>query len=97
VTYSIDADGNDNQPEWGYCTTPDCTNAAYPIWLSGEYPDDPDLFLCDRHIGAEIARLREALRQAARMFTIIGARKIIADALGEGDIERTTHHRRSRL
>jgi len=43
---------------------------------------------------AEIARLEAALNQAARMFTIIGARRIIADALGDATIEDTVHHRR---
>lgn len=93
----MDVNGNDNQPEWGYCTDPGCTEAAFPIWLSGGFPDDPDLLLCETHIGAEIARLREALRHAARMFTIKGARKIVADALGEREIERITHQRRSGL
>lgn len=79
----MDVNGNDNEPEWGYCTAPDCREAAFPIWLSGEYPDDPDLLLCERHIGAEIARLRAALRQCARMFTIRGARQVVKDALGE--------------
>lgn len=32
---------------------------------------------------AEIARLTEALKHAARMFTIKGARRIVADALGK--------------
>jgi hypothetical protein len=60
----MDVNGNDNQPEWGWCNAPDCKNAASPIWLSGDYPDDPDLLLCDRHIGAEIARLRKTLEAA---------------------------------
>lgn len=60
----MDVHGNDNTPEWGFCTAPGCTNAAYPIWLSGEYPDDPDLLLCETHIGAEIARLRTLLDSA---------------------------------
>jgi hypothetical protein len=79
----MDVDGNDNQPEWGYCTAEDCQEAALPIWLEGGYPDDADLFLCQDHIGAEIARLRAALRQCAQMKTIRGARRIVSDALGE--------------
>lgn len=79
----MDVDGDDNEPEWGYCTAEGCTEAALPIWLSGDFPDDPDLFLCIKHIGAEIVRLTEALEQAARMKTIIGARRIVADALGK--------------
>lgn len=79
----MDVDGNDNSPEWGYCTAHGCKNAAFPIWYAGDYPDDPDLLLCEVHIGAEIARLREALRQCAQMFTIKGARKIVRDALGD--------------
>lgn len=37
----------------------------------------------NQRAATEIARLREAMRQAAQMFTIKGARKIIADAIGE--------------
>jgi hypothetical protein len=36
----------------------------------------------NRKAAIEIARLREALRQAGRMKTIIGARKIVEDAIG---------------
>jgi hypothetical protein len=79
----MDVDGNDNQPEWGYCTAEGCQEAALPIWLEGGCPDDADLFLCQDHIGTEIARLRAALRQCAQMKTIRGARRIVADALGE--------------
>jgi hypothetical protein len=50
----MDVDGNDNGPEWGYCTHPGCRHAAFPIWLSGDYPDDPDLFLCPTHIGSRM-------------------------------------------
>ena len=57
MTYSIDVNGNDNMPEWGYCTHPDCKEEAMPIWLSGAYPDDPDLYLCLTHIGMRIAEL----------------------------------------
>lgn len=149
----LDVNGNDNQPEWGYCHTEGCKEGAFPIWKSGAYPDDPDLLLCPKHLGeligsleadaaalreaiegileddsayvslddqrrrwsermkaaeaalsqgagaklldeiasshkanreaaVEIARLREAMRQAARMFTITGARKIIEQTIG---------------
>lgn len=149
----LDVNGYDNTPEWGWCHTEGCKEEAFPIWKSGEYPDDPDLLLCPRHIGllirqqeagaaalreaiegileddsayvslddqrrrwsermkaaqaalgqgagarlldeiasshkanrkaaVEIARLMAAMRQAARMFTIIGARKIIEQTIG---------------
>lgn len=68
MTYSIDVDGNDNQPEWGYCTYPGCTHAALPIWLSGSYPDDADLFLCEDHIGSKINALMVLLRTAVDMI-----------------------------
>jgi hypothetical protein len=54
MSYSIDVNGNDNQPEWGYCTVAGCKEAAFPIWFSGGEPDDPDLYLCPTHIGARI-------------------------------------------
>ena len=69
MMYSIDVNGNDNQPEWGYCTYPGCTHDALPIWLSGEYPDDADLFLCEQHIGSKINALVVILR------AIIGSQK----------------------
>jgi hypothetical protein len=50
----MDADGNDNTPEWGYCTYAGCREAATPIWLSGEYPDDPDVLRCPTHLGSLI-------------------------------------------
>jgi len=58
---SIDVNGNDNSPEWGWCQAEGCDETAYPIWESGGYPDDPDLLLCEKHIGETIARLRAAL------------------------------------
>lgn len=63
--YSIDVNGNDNTPEWGYCTVKGCEEEAFPIWTSGEYPDDPDLSLCPTHIGARLFELR-AVAEAAR-------------------------------
>lgn len=46
----MDVDGNDNMPEWGYCTHPGCTYAAIPCYLPGNLPpDDPDDFLCADH------------------------------------------------
>ncbi len=75
MSYSIDVNGNDNTPEWGYCTTQGCKEAAFPIWLSGGPPDDPDLLLCETHIGLHIAKL-ETQRKA---WTEIGA-KAEADA-----------------
>ena len=73
----MDVNGNDNQPEWGYCTANGCTEAAFPIWESGAYPDDPDLLLCETHIGAEIARLRDQAVKAETArdaWTEIGAK-----------------------
>lgn len=42
---------------------------------------------------AEITRLEDALRDAAQMFTIIGARKVIAAALNDSRIEASPHKR----
>lgn len=63
----MDVDGNDNSPEWGYCTYPGCREAALPIWLSGGYPSDPDLLRCDRHIGSLINAL-VILLKASRIY-----------------------------
>ena len=62
-TYSVDVNGNDNAPEWGFCTVQGCREAAYPIWYSGGFPDEPDLLFCDTHIGARIATLERALKE----------------------------------
>lgn len=64
MSYGLDVNGFDNQPEWGYCHAPGCTEAAYPIWLSGGPPDDPDLLLCDTHIGRHIAAQDSDLARA---------------------------------
>lgn len=69
----LDVNGNDNSPEWGYCTAEGCTEEAFPIWKSGAEPDDPDLLLCPKHIGELIGRLEA---DAAAL------RSIIADAVG---------------
>lgn len=62
----MDVHGNDNTPEWGYCRHPDgCREDALPLWLSGDFPDDPDLRLCQKHIGLHIARLEDLLGTAA--------------------------------
>lgn len=50
----MNVDGNDNTPEWGYCTQAGCGHAALPIWLSGDFPDDPDFLRCERHLGSLI-------------------------------------------
>lgn len=44
---------------------------------------------------AEIGRLSEVLRHAARMFTIMGARKVIAQALDDATVDRP-HRRKER-
>jgi hypothetical protein len=54
---SLDVNGNDNSPEWGWCRTEGCKEEAFPIWKTGDYPDDPDLLLCPKHIGELIADL----------------------------------------
>lgn len=66
---SIDVNGYDNTPEWGYCTTPGCKEEAFPIWKSGDYPDDPDLLLCPKHLGLLIGDLS---RQIGEQNTTIG-------------------------
>lgn len=53
----MDVNGNDNAPEWGYCTTPGCSEPAEPLWFSGGFPDDPDLLLCYKHIGMLVGSL----------------------------------------
>ena len=60
----------DNRPEWGWCKTEGCDQEAFPIWLSGDYPDEPDLLLCPKHIGA---RIRNAETEK-RAWTEIGAK-----------------------
>lgn len=46
----IDANGNDNTPEWGYCQTEGCKEPAIPCYLSGSGPpDEPDDLLCAEH------------------------------------------------
>ena len=67
---SIDVNGNDNRPEWGWCKTEGCKEEAFPIWLSGDWPDEPDLLLCPKHIGLHIASL-ETQRKA---WTELGAK-----------------------
>lgn len=48
----MDTDGNDNTPEWGYCTVEDCRYDAIPCYLPGSYPpDEPDDLLCADHCG----------------------------------------------
>lgn len=81
MSYSIDVNGNDNQPEWGYCTVPDCGEEAFPIWTSGEYPDDPDLYLCPTHIGARILELEKELTAARDV--VIAARRALDAPLFE--------------
>jgi len=74
---SIDVNGYDNSPEWGTCKAEDCKEDAFPIWLAGDYPDDPDLLLCPKHIGARILRAETA----QKAWTEIGARgQGVADA-----------------
>lgn len=51
----------DRGPEWGYCKVDGCDGEAFPLWLSGDYPDDPDLLLCPTHIGAHIAKAKTDL------------------------------------
>src|SRR3990167_764924 len=60
----MDADGNDNMPEWGYCEVPGCSEPALPLWYSGGFPDDADMKLCVDHIGKRMGALEEALRTA---------------------------------
>jgi hypothetical protein len=46
----MDVHGNDNTPEWGYCTKDGCEQAAMPFWLpDNEPPNDPDGFYCAEH------------------------------------------------
>lgn len=46
----IDADGNDNAPEWGNCNHEGCNSPAQPFWLpDSAYPNDPDGYYCEEH------------------------------------------------
>lgn len=46
----MDANGNDNTPEWGYCTVEGCAGEAIPCYLPGTMPpDEPDDCLCVDH------------------------------------------------
>jgi hypothetical protein len=47
----MDADGNDNTPEWGYCQAEKgCKEAAMPLYDIGTtYPNDPSMLLCPAH------------------------------------------------
>ena len=72
--------GNDSSPEWGPCMHVGCRHAAFPIWLSGEYPDVPDLLLCLDHIGS---RLNDAI-------VLLQACYLRLDALGSyGNMDAT--------
>lgn len=53
----MDVHGNDNTPEWGWCETEGCKEPALPLWFSGGFPDDADLFLCHDHIGKRMGAL----------------------------------------
>jgi len=46
----MDADGNDNRPEWGYCQQEGCKEPAIPCYLpDNEPPGEPDDLLCCEH------------------------------------------------
>jgi hypothetical protein len=56
------ADLIDNTPEWGYCTTEGCRQAALPIWFTDDNLGDPDLSLCHRHTGLLMKEMFDTLR-----------------------------------
>jgi hypothetical protein len=95
----MDADGNDNTPEWGYCEEAGCKMEALPLWFSGSFPDDADLFLCMEHIGRRMGALEGACRALVtacdtappmELMQHIGAACDLARAaLGEGGEEKT--------
>ena len=68
ISISIDVNGNDNQPEWGWCRAPECENEAMPIWFEGGPDGDPDLLLCPDCIGLEIVHLRSVIARVARQL-----------------------------
>jgi hypothetical protein len=84
----MDADGNDNTPEWGWCTCPGCKSAALPIWLSGAFPDDADFYLCERHIGAKMNALIVLLRTviASPRWLNIGSLDNVAEIRVDRDV-----------
>lgn len=65
----LDVNGCDNRPEWGYCKNDGCKEEAFPIWTRGDYPDDPDLLLCPKHIGELIDNLRADVAVALLPWT----------------------------
>lgn len=69
----MDVDGNDNSPEWGYCTHVGCRQEAFPIWLSGGYPDDPDLLLCPIHLGSRMNGAIVLLQACHRRLDELGS------------------------
>lgn len=69
----MDVDGNDNTPAWGYCTYPGCTHAAIPLWLSGGFPDDPDLRLCHTHIESRMNGALVLLRACYARLDALGS------------------------
>lgn len=83
----LDVNGYDNQPEWGYCHKEGCKEEAFPIWKSGDYPDDPDLLLCPKHIGLLIgdrdAKLRRAEADAGWLRGLVQRAITHLDSYGE--------------
>lgn len=55
-------------PEWGYCKIDNCKEPALPMWLGGDYPDEPDLFYCHKHTGMLIKILLGACEKAEVWF-----------------------------
>jgi hypothetical protein len=74
----------DNTPEWGTCKAPGCKEPAYPIWYTGGEPDDPDLLLCEAHIGARILELETARKAATERGAADHAVAEAARALAAG-------------
>lgn len=64
----MDVNGNDNNPEWGWCKHDGCSEPAEPLWFTREYPDDPDLLLCYKHTGEWVGDLVKERNEARRML-----------------------------
>lgn len=62
--FGLDVNGNDNRPEWGYCRAEGCREEAEPVWYPpSDYPDDPDLLLCRKHIGERLKSAQQAIAE----------------------------------
>lgn len=70
-------------PAWGYCTAPDCHEAAWPVWVANTVNaanTAPDLCLCSAHLGDYIGALQAQLRAAHAFSERI---RVVVDAFAD--------------